>query len=504
MAAIKRDLHPRPASDPQESHAWLGGGPGQISDGQDRRAQPRGHDGPELLVELDRGGELSLGEQLIGGIREAIRAGRLPPGAALPSTRGMAAELGVSRGVVSEAYSQLAAEGYLTTRQGAPVRVRAAVRAAAQRPPARSLLASFPYHFHPGLPDLAGFPRERWLRSLRAALRESSLDALGYGDPRGLPELREALTDYLGRVRGAAADTEQVAICTGFMQGFSLACEVLRGLGVESIALEDPGWHTHRLIAAQAGLEVLPIPVDAEGLRVEELIESDAAVVVVTPAHQFPTGAVLSPARRAALVEWAEREERLIIEDDYDAEYRYDRVAVGALQGLAPEQVLYIGSASKRLTPGMRLGWMLVPSWLAWQLATAKAVHDGGSEVVGQLALRDFIVRGELDRHVRRMRARYQRRREALQGALALHLPEARLGGAAAGLFVLVELPDAIEEPALLKAAEARGVGIEGLSLHRFTSGGPPGILLGFGNLSEPAIEQGVRLLGEAYAEVAR
>ncbi len=454
-------------------------------------------------MELDRGGELSLGEQLIGSIREAIRAGRLPPGAALPSTRGLAAELSVSRGLVSEAYSQLVAEGYLSTRQGAPVRVRAAVRAATQRAPARSLQERFPYHFHPGLPDLASFPRERWVRSLRAALRESPLDALGYGDPRGLPESREALTDYLGRVRGAAADTEQMTICTGFMQGFSLACGVLRGLGVESIALEDPGWHVHRLIAEEAGLQIVPIPVDAEGLRVDELIESDAAAVVVTPAHQFPTGAILSPARRAALVEWAEREELLIVEDDFDAEYRYDRVAVGALQGLAPERVLYIGSASKRLAPGMRLGWMLTPSWLAWQIAAAKAVHDGGSEVVGQLALRDFIVRGELDRHVRRMRTHYQRRREALLEALARHLPDARISDPArpaAGLFELVMLPDGVDEPALIKAAAARGVGMEGLSLHRFTPGGSPGVLLGFGNLSEPAIEQGVRLLADAYA----
>jgi GntR family transcriptional regulator / MocR family aminotransferase len=474
----------------------------QIWDGQRQPAQRRGHDGPELLVELDRGGELSLGEQLSGAIREGIRAGRLPAGAALPSTRGLAAELGISRGVVTEAYDQLAAEGYLSTRQGAPVRVSAAVRTAAPRAPARSLQQSFPYHFHPGLPDLAGFPRERWLRSLRAALRESSLDALGYGDPRGLPELREALTDYLGRVRGAAADTEQMTICTGFMQGFSLACVALRSLGVESIALEDPGWHVHRLIAEQAGLQVIPIPVDGEGLRVDALIESDAAVALVTPAHQFPTGVVLSPARRAALVEWAECEERLIVEDDYDAEYRYDRVAVGALQGLAPEQVLYIGSASKRLTPGMRLGWMLAPSWLVWQLSTLKAMQDGGSEVVGQLALRDFIARGELDRHVRRMRARYARRREALLQALATHLPDARTVGAASGLFELAMLPEGIDEPALLKAAEARGVGVESLSLHRFASGGPPGVLLGFGNLSEPAIAQGVRLLGEAYAEV--
>ncbi len=501
MASVKRHLPPRPASD-QDWRDRLGGGPGRIWDGQGRLAQPRGHDGPELLVELDRGGELSLGEQLVSGIREAIRAGRLPPSAALPSTRGLAAELGVSRGVVSEAYSQLAAEGYLTTRQGAPVLVSTAVRASTPRAPARSLLPTFRYHFHPGLPDLAGFPRDRWLRSLRAALRESPLDALGYGDPRGHPGLREALADYLGRVRGTAADTEHMTICTGFMQGFSLACRVLRGHGVDAIALEDPGWHVHRLIAEQSGLEVVPVPVDGEGLRVAELAHSDAAVVVVTPAHQFPTGAVLSPARRAELVEWAESEERLIVEDDFDAEFRYDRVAVGALQGLAPERVLYIGSASKRLAPGMRLGWMLTPSWLAWELSTAKAVEDGGSEVLGQLALRDFIARGELDRHVRRMRTLYQRRREALLAALARWLPQAHASGAAAGLFETVLLPEGADEPALLRTAAERGVGAEGLAWHRFAAGGPPGLVLGYGNLSEPALEQGVRLLAEAYAAV--
>jgi GntR family transcriptional regulator/MocR family aminotransferase len=463
-----------------------------------QRSRPDPH-GPELLIGLDRSSEQPLHEQLERSIREGIRAARLPAGMVLPSTRGLAAELGISRGVVTEAYGQLAAEGYLNTRQGAPVRVSTAARASSPRAPARSLLPTFPYHFHPGLPDLAGFPREHWLRSLRAALRESPLDALGYGDPRGLPGLREALADYLGRVRGTAADTEHMLICTGFMQGFTLACRLLRGHGVHAIALEDPGWHIHRLIAEQCGLEVVAIPVDAEGLRVEELARSDAAVVVVTPAHQFPTGAILSPARRAALVEWAELEERLIVEDDFDAEFRYDRVAVGALQGLAPEHVLYIGSASKRLAPAMRLGWMLTPSWLAWELAAAKAVEDGGSEVLGQLALRDFIARGELDRHLRRMRGRYQRRREVLLEALARLLPQARATGAAAGLFELVELPPEVDESALIRAAAERGVGMEGLSWHRFAAGGPPGLLLGYGSLSEPSIEQGVRLLAESY-----
>ncbi len=456
--------------------------------------------GPDLLVELDRGGELPLHEQIERSLRGQIRAGRLPGGARLPSTRGLAGELGISRGVVSEAYGQLAAEGYLTTSQGAPVRVATTVRAAAERPRARSLVRSFSYNFHPGLPDLAGFPREAWLRSLRAALRDSPLDGLGYGDPRGAPTLREALAAYLGRVRGADADPESIVVCAGFMQGFSLLCRALRKRGVELLAVEDPGWHVHRLIVEEAGIRVVPIPVDAGGIQVDVLAQSEASAVLVTPAHQFPTGAVLAPDRRAALIEWA-GEERLIVEDDYDSEYRYDRVAVGALQGLAPERVAHIGSASKRLAPGMRLGWMLLPSWLTWELSAGKTVEDGGSEVLGQLALADFIARGELDRHVRRTRLRYERRRETLLGALRRWLPQARPSQAGAGLFELVRLPAQTSEPALVRAAAERGVGVEGLALHRYAAKEEPALLLGYAAMAEPAIEQGVRLLAEAYAQ---
>ncbi len=458
--------------------------------------------GPELLVSLDRGTEIPLHEQLERSLREDIRSGRLLGGVRMPSTRGLAVELGVSRGVVTEAYGQLAAEGYLNTRQGAPVRVTTAVRAAIPRAPARSLLATFAYDFHPGLPDLAGFPRDGWLRSLRTALHASPHGALGYGDPRGVPKLREALSDYLGRVRGTAADPEQMLVCSGFTQGFSLACRVLSGHGVRAIALENPGWHPHKLIVEQAGIEIVPIPVDEQGLCVDRLARSGADVVVVTSAHQFPSGAVLSPQRRAALVEWAERDERLIVEDDYDGELRYDRGSVGALQGLAPERVLYCGSASKRLAPGMRLGWLLMPPWLGWQLVAAKAVEDAGSEIVGQLALCDFILRGELDRHLRRMRRQYSARREALLQALDRWLGEAVTGHDPAGLYECVEVPGDVSEQALLASAAERGVGVEGLALHSFTPGGRPGLVLGYGNLSEPAIEQGVRLLGEALAEV--
>lgn len=452
-----------------------------------------------LLVEIERDAELPLHEQLERSLREDIQAGRLAAGTRLPSTRALARELGISRGVVSEAYGQLTAEGYLLSRQGAPVRVARTVRGPQARPTARSLLPNYAYDFHSGLPDLAGFPRDRWLRSLRAAWRQAPIDAAGYPDPRGVPALRQALAGYLGRVRGAAAEPEQMLVCTGFAQALSLICRWLAGRGVERVALEDPGWHQHRLVVEQAGLRVAPVPVDGEGLRIDALAASGAGAVVVTPAHQFPTGVVLSRARRAALIEWAEREERLIVEDDYDAELRYDRAAVGALQGLAPERVAYIGSASKRLAPAMRVGWALLPSWLAWPLVQAKAIEDSGSEAIGQLALHDFVERGELDRHIRRMRLRYQRRREALIAALARHLPEVRAGEGAAGLFELAELPEGVDEGALLAAAAERGVGLEGLSLHRFSPGGGPGLVLGYGGQAEPAIEHGVRLLAEAF-----
>jgi GntR family transcriptional regulator / MocR family aminotransferase len=459
---------------------------------------------PSLLLAIARDSDLPLHEQIERSIREDIRSGRLTAGTRLPSTRALASELGVSRGVVSEAYGQLAAEGYLLIRQGAPVRIARTVRTGEHERPAQSLMPRFAYDFRPGLPDLAGFPRDRWMRSLRAAWREAPTDAVGYPDPRGEPSLREALAGYLGRVRGTAANPEQTMVCTGFAQGLSLTCRWLQRRGVERVALEDPGWHTHRLLVEAAGLEVVPVPVDSEGLRVDALVASGAGAAIVTPAHQFPTGCILGSERRAALIEWAEQGERLIVEDDYDAEYRYDRSGVGALQGLAPERVLYIGSASKRLAPGMRLGWMLMPSWLAWSLIQAKAVEDAGSEVVGQLALHDFVVRGELDRHIRRMRLVYQRRRQALIRALGRWIPEARVGDAAAGLYELVELPAGTDEPALLAAAAERGIGLEGLSQHRFHPDGPPALVLGFGGLPEPAIEQGIKLLSVAADEAGR
>jgi GntR family transcriptional regulator / MocR family aminotransferase len=458
--------------------------------------------GPDLLVALDRGSGATLHEQLEAGLRELVRSGRLGPGSRLPSSRALAAELGVSRGVVLEAYAQLTAEGYLTSSQGAPTRVASTTSVERPPVPAGSLSESYELDFSPAVPDLAAFPRDDWMRSYRAAMRAASFRSLGAGDPRGAPELRNELMDYLGRARGAAPEPEHTVICAGFTQGFAVLCRALRDRGVERIAIEDPGWPPHRLIAERAGLEPFPVAVDELGIDVAALATTGCEVVVVAPAHQFPTGAVLASERRGQLLEWAEEIDGLIVEDDYDSELRYDRVAVGALQGLAPERVCHIGSASKRLAPGVRLGWMLSPSWLTGALTFEKGLADGGSPVLDQLALADFIARGELERHLRRVRLRYRERRDALVGALSRSLPGASVRGVAAGLFVLALLPDAVDEEALVSAAAARGVGVEGLSWHRVFDGGPPGLVLGFANLALAAIDRGVAELGRALESV--
>lgn len=446
--------------------------------------------GPGLLVTLEKQAGLTLHEQLEHALRDHIRSGRLPVGSRLPSSRALATELGVSRGVVLEAYSQLTAEGYLVSSQGATTRV--AFVPAAERPPipARELDAPHRYRFDPFLPDLGAFPRAAWLRSTRAAIREASFGELGHGDPRGTAALRNALMNYVARARSAAPEPEHTLICAGWTQGFALLCRALRARGVERIACEDPGWAQHGLVAQQAGLVPVPVPVDGQGVDVAMLKRSGCEAVVVTAAHQFPTGAVLSSERRAALLEWAEDADGLIVEDDYDSELRYDRGAVGALQGLAPERVCMIGSLSMRLAPALRLGWILSPSWLTGALAYEKALADSSAPALEQLALADFISRGELDRHLRRMRARYAARRAALVAGLG----RAEVSGVAAGVFALIWLPPGTDEDAVVTAAAARGIGVEGLAGHWVVKG-PPGLIVGYACLSEPALARGVAML---------
>jgi GntR family transcriptional regulator / MocR family aminotransferase len=451
---------------------------------------------PEILLPVDRDDPLPLHRQLEQQIRDAVRSGRLEAGSPLPSTRDMAEQLGVARGVVVEAYDQLSAEGYLISRPGSRTRV-ARVPSGPTRAASAPLLEPFEIDLRPGRPDVAEFPRQDWMRSTRRALIEAPASRLGYLDGRGMPELRTELSAYLNRVRGTCTAADQLVITAGFAQALRLVATALRAAGARRMAVEDP-WHPeYREMIAQCGLDVVSIPVDGHGIRVELLAEARADALVLTPAHQFPTGAVLPPDRRAALIDWADDRDATIIEDDYDAEFRFDREPIGAMQGLCPHRVVYAGTASKILAPGLRLGWVAVPDRLLGPIATAKLAFDQGSAAIDQLALADFIARGELDRHLRRMRGIYRRRRDAMLAALARHLPDARPEGASAGLHVLAWLPSHVDELRLIREAAARGVGINGLSRYWSGPDGPGGIVFGYAGASEQQIEEGISRLGD-------
>jgi GntR family transcriptional regulator/MocR family aminotransferase len=458
--------------------------------------------GIDLMVGLDRDSAVALRTQLEHQLREGVRSGTLRHGAALPSTRALARELGVARGVVMEAYAQLSAEGYLVSRQGAPTRVAAraaapAAAAAAQEPPAPR------FDFRPGAPDVSLFPRTAWAAALRQGLRDAPDARLSYSDPRGTPELRQALSTYLGRVRGVAADPETIMVTSGLTQGLVLTCRALAARGVRRIGVEEPGSADLRAPIAAVGLEWVPIDVDGDGIDVEALDRSDVGAVLVTPAHQYPTGVVLAPERRAALLEWAVARDAFVLEDDYDAEYRYDRQPVGALQGLDPQRVVYMSSISKTLAPALRIGWLVAPPALAEATRHEKLADDRGTPVLTQLGLAVLLERGELDRHVRSTRLVYRRRRDALIAALARHLPDLRPQGAAAGLHLLVDLPGDLDERALVQAAARRGVGLDGLAAHTARPR-RPGVILGYGRIAEPSIERGVRALADAIGAVTR
>jgi GntR family transcriptional regulator/MocR family aminotransferase len=450
----------------------------------------------ELMVRLDRRGPGSLRAQLEEQLRAAVRSGRLAAGTRLPASRTLARDLEVTRGVVVDAYTQLAAEGYLVARHGAPTRVsEAAARpATAGRAPPEERPPRF--DFRPGGPDVSLFPRAAWSASIRRGLRDAPQARLDYGDPRGAPELRRALASYLGRVRGVVCDPGSVIVTSGMAQGMALVGRTVVGGGGRRVGVEDPGSGPGRAQLAATGLEPRPVPVDEQGLRADALVAEDVNLVLTTPAHQFPTGVVLAPERRAALLDWAGAG-GLVFEDDYDAEYRYDRPPVGAVQGLSPERVVHAGSVSKTLAPALRLGWLVVPERLIGEVARAKAEDDLGTPIIEQLALADFLERGELDRHLRRTRLVYRRRRDALVAALRRHLREVRPSGVAAGLHLVAHLPAGHDEAAVLEAARARGLDLQGLTQHRLVPG-PPALLLGYGRIVEPAIEPGVRELAAA------
>jgi GntR family transcriptional regulator/MocR family aminotransferase len=471
--------------------------------------------GPELLLRLDRDSDQPLRSQLETGLRDAIRDGRLQPGERLPSSREFARELGVSRGLVQECYGQLLSEGYLDSHAGSATRVATraypsavpggygeVVPPGASRgqkplmaaPSAPRLIADF----RSGVPDLASFPRGDWVWAMREACREVATADLDYGDPRGSAALREVLAGYLRRVRAAAAVPEDLIVCTGFAQGLNLVLQVLSQLGVGRVAFEEPGYgddetSTSVRSAGLAGAQPVRVPVDGLGVDVAALAASGARAVVVTPAHQSPTGVVLAAARRHELVEWASRCDGYIVEDDYDSEFRYDREPVGVLQGIAPDRVFTLGTVSKALAPSVRLGWVLAPPTLSGAVAAEKLLSDRGTSGLDQLALAALLRSGRYDRHLRKMRGVYARRRTALIDALERHAPGVRLTGLAAGFHAVAHLPESADEDTVVAGARRRSVGLYGMAPFRAVRvPAPPQLVLGFGLTGERAIEAGI------------
>jgi GntR family transcriptional regulator/MocR family aminotransferase len=461
----------------------------------------------ELVIDLDRNGGDALHRQIEASIRERIRSGALPSGIALPPTRALASELGVTRGVVVEAYAQLVAEGYLTSRSGGYTQVaQTAVKpATVSRPrrPTPSLPAAPAVDFGYGRANLAAFPRAAWLRSARRVLTETADERLGYLDGNGAVELRSALAAYLNRVRGTNANPEAIVLTNGYAQAVSLLIGVLAARGATTLAVEDPSSSDDaRPIARALGMNVVGVPVDGDGVRVDRVAKLDADVLILTPSHQWPTGGVLSPEARAAVLTWAQRTGALILEDDYDAEYRYDRAPVGAIQGLDPDRVAYAGTASKTLAPGFRLGWIVLPAELVEPFAEAKLLADRGSPILDQLTFADFLSRGEFDRHLRRMRPVYRSRRDALLAALAQHLPELEPAGIAAGLHLVTWLPQNLGEEAVIAAAAREGVAVAAVSPYRLSPGARGGLIFGYSNLNERQIAEGVTRLARAISSL--
>jgi GntR family transcriptional regulator/MocR family aminotransferase len=429
----------------------------------DERATPARRAGADLHLELPVAPAGGLRAGLVAALRDAVRSGRLAPGSRLPSSRSLAADLGIARNTVAEAYAELVAEGWLAGRQGSGTTVARRPRprpaTGAPRP-----VAHGPRHdLRPGRPDTASFPRAAWLRAGRRALAGAPNSAFDYGDPRGRIELRTALAEYLARARGVVADPERIVVCAGVAHALALLGAVLRARGARAVAVEGYGLPGHRLLLARAGLRTEPLALDGRGARTDEL--AGVGAVLLTPAHQFPTGVALHPDRRAAAVDWARASGGLVLEDDYDGEFRFDRQPVGALQGLDPEHVVHLGTTSKALAPGLRLGWLVAPEPLLADIDRA-APAGPACGVVEQLTLAEFLGCGAYDRHVRAMRLAYRRRRDELVAALAERAPAARVTGLAAGLHALVALPPGTEQD-VVRAAAWHQLAVPGVGAYR-------------------------------------
>ena len=477
-------------------------------------------------IALDADGATPIYPQLSDWFRRAIAEGQLRAGQRVPSTRALAAELKVSRLPVLSAYEQLHAEGYLETftgagtcvagaiPQGAPEPTRRRRRAGATAPDAtaprriaaRAAAMAGPEQtwlesqgaFRIGLPALEAFPHGVWSRLVSRHARQGDVDALAYGDALGHLPLREAIADYLRTVRAVRADASQVMVTTGAQHGVQICAHALLDPG-DSAWMEEPGYPGAHQALAAVGARAVLVPVDQDGLDVAEGIRrgADARVVYLTPSHQFPLGVTMSAARRMQLLQWAAREGRWIVEDDYDGEYRFGGKPVPSLQGLdADARVIYLGTFSKVMFPALRLGWLVLPRDLVPAFRAARDALDTCSPMLPQRAMTDFIREGHLARHIRRMRVLYAARRAVLLEAIARHLP-GRLDvvGAEAGMQLAVLLPEGVDDIALSRRAGQAGVSVRPLSQCYRGPVRRHGLILGYGGIDAAAIQEGIRRL---------
>jgi GntR family transcriptional regulator/MocR family aminotransferase len=443
---------------------------------------------------------------LEAALREAVRAGRLGTGTQLPPSRVLADDLGIARATVVEVYSQLLAEGYLVSRRGAGTWVAELPPRAPRADAIEPLRPRLRFDFDPGLPDLTAFPRAAWARALRRGLRHAPAGSLGFDNPLGRADLRDTLASYLARARGVLADPTLTVVCAGTNHALALLGRVLHTRGVRRVAIEDPSLPLHRKVIANTGLEIVPVPVDELGARTDLLDELDVGAVVLAPAHQFPLGVQLGPERRTAAIAWARARGGIVIEDDYDAELRYDRAPIGALQALDPDHVVYVGTGSKTLAPGLRLGWMVVPPTLVEPIADLRRLEDMQTAATEQITFNELLSGGDFERHLRRMRLRYRKRRDRLLEVLADSAPTAHAAGISAGLRVFLELPPSspssseIANRALAKSISLyplAGCYLDG----RIPDDASDALVLGYAALPQHEFERGIAALGELLEE---
>ncbi|WP_326668179.1 PLP-dependent aminotransferase family protein [Streptomyces canus] len=457
----------------------------------------------DLLIDLGRAGEGPLHERVKRALRSAIRSGRVEVGTALPPSRQLAGDLGCSRWAVTEAYGQLVAEGYLEARSGSATRVRwSGDRDGGVERPVSRPAPEARFDLAPGLPDLRAFPRSRWADAVRAQVTNTAFTEFGYSPPGGHPRLRGLLAEYLGRSRGVSTTAQDVTVCMSVTDGVRRVCRALRSQGITAVGCEEPGWTRLRQVIRAAGLEPVPVRTDGGGLRVDDLAgHSGLRAVLAAPAHQFPLGTVLVPERRAALLDWARRVDGVVLEDDYDAEFRYDRRPVAALQGMDPSRVVLLKSLSKTLSPALGIGWLVAPSrWTdVLHRIDQAATHP---PVLDQLAFAALLESGGYDRHLRACRQRYRVRRDTLVRILAEQLPDAPVSGIAAGLHLILRLPAAVDSAAVVRAAAARSLAVADLAAYHATEDhAGHGLVLGYGNLADSMVEQAVQHLRAAIEE---